>query len=126
MTVNQCAQELGVVSHTIRKWIWAGQIHAEKIRKGREQWTYLIRVEDWQRFLATRANSSLPNSEPTTSASRLHLRTDYFMPDEVEAERTRRGDLMAAALNGCQQSRRILRHGYQLSRWYRADIGEIL
>jgi len=123
LTVQQCAQQIKVVPHSVRKWIWAGKLPAKKIRKGREQWTYLVSAEDWQRFVTERENGPLPEAQPMpASPSRPSHSHIYFETNDPDDRLVRQAALMKRALNGCRVSREQLRgEPYRLTYWMAVD-----
>ena len=123
LTVQQCAKQLGIVSHSVRKWIWAGKLPAQKIPKGREQWTYLVSADDWHRFLEEREKVKLPDARsllvPTTRPPHSHIYFESSNPDDRLVKQTA---LMKKALRGCRASRDALReHPYRLTYWLVVD-----
>ena len=128
LTVQQCAQQIKVVPHSIRKWIWAGRLPAQKIQKGRQQWTYLVNAEDWQAFVEDRQNGRLserggdviPGSVPQpTRPSQHHA---YFPSDDPDDRIVKQAELMRKARGGCRASREQLRaEPFRLTYWMAVD-----
>ena len=126
LTVQQCAQQISVVPHSIRKWIWAGKLPAKKVLKGREQWTYLVNAEDWQRFVEEREKGPLPDVKPMPAspprASHSHI---YFETNDPDDRLVKQAALMKQALNGCRASREQLRaEPFRLTYWMAVDGAE--
>ena len=129
LTVQQCAKQISVVPHSIRKWIWAGKLPAKKLRKGREQWTYLVNVEDWQQFMEERSKGRLPdrrnveamrNSTPHPPQPLQHYA--YFPTDDPEDRLIQQATLMRQAMKGCKASRDALRsEPFRLTYWMAVD-----
>lgn len=121
LTVQQCAKELGVASHSIRKWIWDGKLHAQKVPKGREQWTYIIRAEDWMAFVKQWATKLQAPDEldSTPPSKKSHA---YFVVADPDDRQIERAALMRKALKGCKASREALRGDpYRLTYWMAVD-----
>jgi len=129
LTVQECAQQIGVVSHSIRKWIWAGRLPAQKARKGRQQWTYMVKAEDWQRFVAERAKGRLPDRhnveamrESAPSPTRPSQHHAYFPCDDPADRQVQQAALMKRARQGCKASREMLRaEPFRLIYWLAVD-----
>lgn len=128
-TIQECAQQIGVVSHSIRKWIWAGRLPAGKVRKGRQQWTYMVKAEDWQQFVAERAKGRLPDRrnveamrEPAPSPTRPSQHHAYFPTNDPADREVQQAALIRKALKGCKASRKALRGDpYRLTYWMAVD-----
>jgi hypothetical protein len=123
LTVQQCAQQIKVVPHSIRRWIWAGKLPAKKIPQGREQWTYLVNAEDWQRFVEEREKRPLPDAQPIPVSplrpSHSHI---YFESSDPDDRLIQQAVLMKQALNGCRASREALRaEPFRLIYWMAVD-----
>ena len=123
LTVQQCAQQIKVVPHSIRKWIWAGKLPAKKVLKGREQWTYLVNAEDWQRFVEERKQPKLQDARPLPASpprpSHSHI---YFETNDPDDRLVKQAELMRRALRGCRASRETLREEpYRLTYWMAVD-----
>jgi hypothetical protein len=128
LTVQECTQQINVVPHSIRKWIWAGKLPAKKIPKGREQWTYLVNAEDWQAFVEDRQNGRLserggdviPGSVPQPTRPSQHLA--YFPTNDPADREVQQVALMKRAMQGCRASREALREEpYRLIYWMAVD-----
>jgi hypothetical protein len=123
MTVRECADQFQVVPQTIRKWIWTGRLPAQKVQKGRQQWTYLVNAEDWQRFLVARQQVQLPDAQSIPARAMRPSRSAAFMESSDPEDRyVKQRTLMAKALKGCRASREILRGDpYRLMYWMAVD-----
>lgn len=129
LTVQQCAKQISVVPHSIRKWIWAGRLQAQKVQKGRQQWTYLVSAEDWQQFVAERAKGRLPDRrnveamrESALSPPRPLQHLAYFPTNDPADREVQQVALMKQALKGCLASREVLRaEPYRLTYWMAVD-----
>ncbi len=123
LTVQECAQQINVVPHSIRKWIWAGRLPAQKIQKGRQQWTYLVNAEDWQAFVENRKAgrvSEPPSVEAAPQCPSQHHA--YFPSDDPDDRRIKQAELMRKASGGCRASREILRgEPWRLKYWMAVD-----
>lgn len=51
------AREIGVTTHSVRRWIQSGQLPATTCPRGREQQVYLVWRSVWEAFTATRLAS---------------------------------------------------------------------
>ena len=123
LTVQQCAKEIAVVPHSIRKFIRSGKLSAQKIPKGREQWTYMVNVEDWQAFVENRKAgrvSEPPSVEAAPQYPSQHHA--YFHSDDPDDRRIKQAELMRKASGGCRASREILRgEPWRLKYWMAVD-----
>ena len=123
LTVQECAQQIGVVPHSIRKWIWAGKLPAKKILKGRQQWTYLVNTEDWQRFVEERQRPGLQKAQsvPASRTRPAHSHI-YFETNDPDDRLVKQAELMRQALRGCRTSREQLRaEPFRLTYWMAVD-----
>ena len=124
LTVQQCAQQIKVVPHSIRKWIWAGKLPAQKILKGRQQWTYLVNAEDWQRFVDERKQPKPQDAQPVPARSpqrpsHSHI---YFETNDPDDRLVQQAELMRKARGGCRASRERLRgEPFRLTYWMAVD-----
>ena len=120
LTVQQCAKQISVVPHSIRKWIWAGKLPAKKVPKGREQWTYLVNAEDWQAFVEERTKGPLPDVQPLPPRpTHSHI---YFETNDPDDRLVQQAALMKLALRGCRASREQLRaEPFRLTYWMAVD-----